>query len=64
MRDDFDFNVLFVSLIENHRCFSDISCAERSNKDIQKHSREKSQMNFQLFVSFILFVYKILCRLQ
>lgn len=41
MRDDPDFNISFVSLIEKHRCLFDFGCAEYNNRSIQERAWEK-----------------------
>ena len=41
MRDDPDFNILFVSLIEKHRCLFDSSNTEYGNRIIQDRAWDK-----------------------
>jgi hypothetical protein len=41
MRDDPEFNILFVSLIEKHRCLFDSSSAEYGNRNIQDRAWDK-----------------------
>jgi hypothetical protein len=41
MRDDPDFNILFVSLIEKHRCLFDSGSAEYGNRNIQDRAWDK-----------------------
>jgi hypothetical protein len=41
MRDDPDFNILFVSLIEKYRCLFDSSSAEYGNRNIQDRAWDK-----------------------
>jgi hypothetical protein len=41
MRDDPDFNILFVSLIEKQRCLFDSSSAEYGNRNIQDRAWDK-----------------------
>jgi hypothetical protein len=60
MRDDPDFNISFVSLIEKHRCLFDFSCAEYNNRNIQERSWEKIAKEVSGSGKFRLFIYKML----
>lgn len=40
MKDDPDFNILFVSLIEKQRSLYDYTCAEYSNRNAQDRAWE------------------------
>lgn len=60
MRDDPDFNISFVSLIEKHRCLFDFSCAEYNNRNIQERAWEKIAKEVSGSGKFRLFIYKML----
>lgn len=60
MRDDPDFNISFVSLIEKQRCLFDFSCAEYNNRNIQERAWEKIAKEVSGSGKFRLFIYKML----
>ena len=62
MRDDPDFNILFVSLVEEHRCLFDCSSAEYGNRNIQERAWDKIAREVAATGKFTLRSYKILCN--